>query len=68
MGRGSSRSSLTKYKVLRAKHSNYDPSRIFWKEVGMLLMRENGSGGVLYLHWLDGDYLVKPLDDEHDDH
>lgn len=55
-----------KYKVLKAKHSS-DELKTFWKEVGTLLIKKDGSGGVLYLHWLDGEYVIKPSDDSERD-
>lgn len=53
-----------KFVVLKSKDDNEDPCRIWWKEVGTLLIRHDMSGGVLYLHWLDGGFTIKPADDD----
>jgi hypothetical protein len=54
----------TKYVVKKASKSR-DGKRTFWNEVGRLTIRESDAGktsGALYLHMLEGDFAVFPVE------
>ena len=45
----------TTYVIKRAKKQG---DRTYYQEVGKLLIREGGKNGVLFLHFLDGEFAV----------
>jgi hypothetical protein len=45
----------TTYTVKKAKKQG---DKTFYQEVGKLLIREGAKNGVLFLHFLDGEYAV----------
>ncbi len=46
----------TTYTVKKAKKNQGD--KTFYQEIGKLLIRESGKNGVLFLHFLDGEFAV----------
>ncbi len=45
----------TTYTVKKAKKQG---EKTYYQEVGKLIIREGGKNGVLFLHWLDGEFAV----------
>jgi hypothetical protein len=45
----------TTYTIKKAKKQG---DKTFYQEVGKLLIRESGKNGVLFLHFLDGEFAV----------
>ena len=45
----------TTYTVKKTKKQG---DKTFYQEVGKLLLRESGKNGVLFLHFLDGEFAV----------
>jgi hypothetical protein len=45
----------TTYTVKKAKKQG---DKTFYQEVGKLLIREGAKNGVLFLHFLDGEYAI----------
>ncbi len=45
----------TTYTVKKVKKQG---DKTYYQEVGKLILRESGKNGVLFLHWLDGEFAV----------
>ena len=59
-----------KFIVKKATKSR-DGKRTFWNEVGRLTIRESDAGkttGSLYLHMLEGDFAVFPVEAKDEKH
>ena len=54
----------TTYTVKKAKKLG---DKTFYQEVGKLLIREGAKNGVLFLHFLDGEYAVFAKEPKPDD-
>ena len=54
--------------VKKAKKSR-DGNRTFYSEVGRIFLREGekGTNGTLYLHFLDGEFAVFPVEPKEDE-